>query len=124
MTTLFEVVKIIYTILSAIDDAKDGVYNSTVGAKLQAAIVSIDDSTFLTIKNELSDIGSEYCRCCSSGILFTPEQIIAIILILKTIISDLKLIFKVQAAANNIDFTTEQINFLFSDTVGGGCPIC
>jgi hypothetical protein len=120
LAVLIEVVVITYTILLAIEAGKTGVYKPDVGAKLQAAIVSIDESTLSEPINELSDIAAAYSCCCSTGILFTPEKIDNITLTLKTIISDLKLIFKVQAAANNIDFTTEQINFLFY-TVGGGC---
>jgi hypothetical protein len=119
-------------ILSAIGNAgKTGVYDSAVGAELQADTVSIDEFSLIEIikkimelKKKLSDIGSAYCCCCSSGIPFTPEQIIAIILILKTIISDLKLIFKVQAAVNNIDFSPGQIDFIFIETAGGGCTSC
>ena len=117
LAVLIEVVVITYTILSAIEAGKTGVYNPAVGAELQASTVSINDNALFQLKNKLSEIAASYACCCSSGIPFTPEQIIEITLTLKNSISELKLIFKEQAAENNIDFTTEQINFLFSDTV-------
>jgi len=92
----------------------NGEYDPVEGSKLQLLTVSLGDD-FPNLKAKLTDISSSYAAQSSSREQIIREKIQDIINELENDIVDLILSFRTQAAANNINFTPEQLNFLFRD---------